>query len=275
MFFSVFRRRRTIRTTLSGQWMRSWCGRKLRGVRFAKFSPTCTTPRSLKGWASAGRRCRTRSASLTLPKLNVFVSCTCKNIPTTNTSHARRPSWVAAPVLRLSVRLLPCQLVRWANRAAIATAASAAASAQRDWPTSGERWRRRKAGRAAPWWHQGLAARCRRRITTTATVRPTRMATPRITGSLRWPKWRRHHRERASRRRWADSAPSTTIASNCVWRSTASSRRAFATAKTCRRPCWLSVITALAAWKRRRQYSRRPKSRPALRLPRFPTRRPV
>ena len=241
LFYFVYRRRKTTQITSNGRWTRSWSGRKLNGARFVKFSRTCTTPRSRNGWANAGRRCRRRSARLTSPRRNDFVNCTCKNTPITNTGRARRPNWVraVAPVLRL--RRPRHRPARSAIRAATATAAAAAVAwLWKRWRPSNEgAWLPKEAGRRLS-WHRVRAALCWRRrhttTTTTATVRPTRTA-----DSLRWPRCRRRRlrrlRERVSRRRWVGWAPSTTIASSCAWPSTASLRRAFATARTCRRRC--------------------------------------
>ena len=268
--FPPCRRRKTTPTTSRGQWMPLWFGRKLSGARFAKSNRTCTTPRSLSGWANAGRRCRRRSGLRTLPKLSDCVNCTCKSTPTTSTGPARRPSWApAAAPAHLRPRRRPRPLVRWAIRAVIATAAAVVAWALKVWAIIGGAWRL-KAG-PAPWSLRARAARCWRHTTTTATVHPTRMA-----GSPRWPKWRlRHRRGHGSRKRWADSRPSTTIASSCASQSTASSRRASATAKTSRRRCWPSAPTVPAAIRRQRwRRCRRPKYRPAHRRT-FPIRRRV
>ena len=65
--------------------MVSLYGRKLSGVRFAKLIRESTTPRSVGGWANAGRRCRMRNGLRILQKLTDCVNCRFKNIQITST----------------------------------------------------------------------------------------------------------------------------------------------------------------------------------------------
>ena len=133
------RKRNNPINTSRGQWMLFWFGLKWSDARFEKRNRIWKTPRSLSGWANAGRRWQGKKRLRTLTKLSNYVNYTRKSIPTTSAGPARKWEPRHPPVRPL----VP------------STIRATAARTSKVWTRL-----RLKAGGSAPWSLRSPAARC-------------------------------------------------------------------------------------------------------------------